>query len=236
MQKVIQGLGIAAIVVLATCANMGCSMIGAAIDGSEKLDSLSVMTVSDSVGLGHRFWDMQRLASLAREASSVEVFTFRESLKGDGFTLDTLLAVKGGPSDSVSEWLLPGELVTLTTNVTQVKGEVLRLSEEAILLRVDGQDAECALKFVETISQGDQRELSARDLKFPKFSERLVKIPRLVLEQEAVSLFIPLREVERIKIGRVTHTARTIGIVLDVVVGTAVVIGAVGVATMAPMH
>jgi len=232
MKKIIQGTAIAAGLIIFAGSTVGCSMIGYALGGAGNstksvLDSVSVRMEVDSAGLEHRSWDIERLALLANEArpgegSMVEILTQDGSLKGDALTLDTLLAVKGESADSASEWLLPGEMVTLTTKVSQVKGEVVRLSERNIILRVDGEEHGYARSWVRTILLSNGRTLSDSGLTSSNFAGRLIRVPGIFLGQGSLPFFIPLRHMDRVYVKRwiVSGPARTVffavGAALDV--------------------
>lgn len=238
MQKVVRGAVIAAILILIAGASTGCSAIGyfagGAIDGGMKhaLDSVSVTKEVDSAGLEHCSWDRERLTSLVKEASPregaiVEVLTQKGTFKGDALTVDTVLAVEAESTDTGSDGFFRGELATMTIrdrDLTQVRGRVLGLSKRTILLWVNRNDRRLVPDGVNAFLRRDKGGLSARDLALPNFSGLLIRIPGLVLGQESPPLFIPLVEVERIRVVRPAGwgTARTIGVIagaaLDIVV------------------
>jgi hypothetical protein len=184
-----------------------------------------VKTEVDSAGLEHRSWDTPRLAWLAEKASpgkeaSVEVITRETSFKGDGLTFDSVLAVKSEPTETGSEGLLPGALVTMTigdSSLTRVRGKVLGLSKIAILFRGYEGDRQYSLDTLEAIVLSDEKVLNREDLALPNFPRRLTRVPGLFLAQKSSSIFIPLREVEQIRIEPSTHYGEAFGIVLIIV-------------------
>jgi hypothetical protein len=240
MHKVIHGVGIAAILVLVAGASAGCSAIGyfvgGAIDGGMEraLDSVSVTREADSAGLEHCSWNRERLTLLVKEASprkgcSVEVLTQKGSFKGDALIVDTVLAVKAEPPDTGSEGFLPGELVTMTIrdrDLTQVRGRVLGPGKRTILLWADQNDRRHAPDSANAFLRSDNGVLSNRDLALPTFSGRLIRVPGLVLGQDSPPIFIPLGEVEQMRVVRPARwgTARTIGFVIGAALDIAAII------------
>jgi hypothetical protein len=243
MHNIIVGSVLAAICAIVAESTVGCSVIGYSIggdiDGSNyELDSVSVTSKVDNSDTPRPSLDLERVASLANEASSgegsvVEVITQKRAFKGDALTVDTVLAVRGESTNTGNEWLLPGELVTITfrdRDLNQVKGIVLHLGKGNIRLRVQGEDRGYGFGSVDAIYSSDKRVVSVSDLTSSQFSRNLLRVPGIVLwMKELPSMFIPLREIEKIRVTQpvVWGPARTICVVIGAAIDVAAVVGGI---------
>jgi hypothetical protein len=232
MQRVMQGAGIAAILVLTACTNTGCSvggyLIGGAIDGGTKYepDSVSVTEMIDDRGVKVRSVDIERLGPLPEgpvrgtwhdENPGVEVVTRNGSFIGNTLKIDTVLALKREPEDAGRDGLLPDDSVVVTirdSSLTRISGRIVHLTERNLVLQVDGSDCGFPFKMLSAIRMKDGRVISGSDLASPQFSGCLIRVPSIVLTQksrptsillrgqESLRTFIPLREAEKIRISR----------------------------------
>lgn len=209
------GLMMGAILLIVACSTAGCSLIGYAVGSSLDrhktfiADSISLAAHMDREGVqtdSRSLLEARRLALLLKQAapgkeSKVRLVTHLGSFDGHALTADTVLAVGRQQEDTGREGLLPGEQVTVTlkgSGITPVSGTILRLSDRNIVLRVEGEDRGFSLTTLETISMSGRRVL--RDLASPDFSRRLVRVPGFVLWQSSSPLFIPIGEVEQVRV------------------------------------
>jgi hypothetical protein len=238
MQKAIERAGIAAFFIFAAGATTGCSLenyltFGQIRGGMEYAqDSVSVIERIDSRGAKVYSLDIERLAPLLEEPTAgsdeplprVEVITPNGAYMGSTMKTDTVLALKREPEDAEREGLLPFDSVAVTirdSNLTQIRGTVRKLTERNLVLWVDGRERGYPLTILSAIRISDQRVISGSDLTSPQFSGNLFHVPGLVLGG-GPSKFIPLRDVEKIRVSRqvVSYPLRVpvmiVGAVFDV--------------------
>ena len=83
------------------------------------------------------------------------------------------------------------------------------------VLQVDGHTRGFPFSRLNAIYLSDERVLSAQDLASPQISGRLVRVPMLILGAEPAPYFIPLHEVEQVRVaskGSSWGTGRIIGL------------------------